>query len=69
MRILKEHGLGGVPCGNPDCTGSETGWDTAPTRWSYKTSGSDIVLEPNGLPAPMAVSYTHLRAHETLMNL
>ena len=50
---LKEHGIGGVPCGNPHCSGKGGAWNTSPLRWSCKTAGAAILVGESGMPEPM----------------
>ena len=59
MQSIQEHGLGSVPCGNPDCVGSRAGkWHTSPCRWGHATAGPSIHIEANGMPAPVDYAWS-----------
>jgi hypothetical protein len=55
---IAENGLGCVPCGNPSCTGKDGKWRTTPTRFSFKSAAPMLVVEPDGLPAPMVCAWS-----------
>jgi len=54
LGMLHDCGLEGVPCGNPQCCGSNGRWFTSPVGWSSDTRSPFVLLAASGLPEPMA---------------
>jgi hypothetical protein len=50
---LTHNRLGGVPCNNPKCKGTEGKWNTVPVGWSCPSRASLIFIDEGGAPNPL----------------
>ena len=50
--MIKEHGLGSVPCANADCIGEHGKWNTKPLGYHTRRAPC-ILIGPDGMPSPM----------------
>lgn len=58
MQDIVAHGLGSVPCGNPDCIGCGGQWNMTPFRWGHKSAGPSILIRPDAMLAPMEFAWS-----------
>ena len=54
QHMLSSFGIGGVPCGNANCTGGDDKkWHTVPVGWSHHTRAPWSFVDENGASNPL----------------
>ena len=54
LTLLKEAGLGGVPCSHPKCCGSGGQWHTSFVRWTHTTRYTCRLAPTSHWPHPFS---------------